>query len=204
MEGDADQRVIPYLMEENGVPWPPSSFHVFIDARGSVDEILRPGVIGGELVASGLEALGIVVDADGDAVARWDQLRTCCSNEFQNLPDQIPAEGLEVVHADGPRFGVWIMPNNRFQGMLEDLLVQLIPDESSHLHELARNCVAEARSNDAPFRDAHERKSEIYTWLAWQDPPGLRLHEAVKHRVLDPKKPESRPFVKWFRGLFRL
>ncbi len=202
MEGDADQRVIPYLMEENGVPWPSSNFPVFIDARGSVDEILRPGLIEGELVASGLEALGVVVDADGDAVARWDQLRTRCSSEFHNLPDQIPAEGLEVVHADGPRFGVWIMPNNRFKGMLEDLLVQLIPDDSSHLHELARNCVAEARSSDAPFRDVHERKAEICTWLAWQDPPGLRLHEAVKHRVLDPKGPESRPFVNWFRRLF--
>lgn len=120
------------------------------------------------------------------------------------MPDQIPAEGLEVVHADGPRFGVWIMPNNRFKGMLEDLLVQLIPDKSSHLREMARNCVAEARDNSAPFRDVHERKAEIYTWLAWQDPPGLRLHEAVKHRVLDPKRPESRPFVDWFRRLFRL
>ena len=118
------------------------------------------------------------------------------------MPDQIPTEGREVVHADGPRFGVWIMPNNRFKGMLEDLLVRLIPDESSHLHELARDCVAEARTNDAPFRNVHERKAEIYTWLAWQDPPGLRLHEAVKHGVLDPKRPESRPFVNWFRRLF--
>ena len=202
VEGDTDQRVIPYLMEENGVPWSSSDFPVFIDPRGSVDEILRPGLIKGELAASGLEALGVVIDADGDPAARWDQLRTRLSSDFSDLPDEIPAEGLEVVHSDGPRFGVWIMPNNRFKGMLEDLLVQLIPDKSSHLHELARNCVATARSNDAPFKDVHERKAEIYTWLAWQNPPGLRLHEAVKHGVLDPTRPESRLFVDWFRRLF--
>ena len=43
MEGDEDQRVIPYLMEENGVPWPSSNFPVFIDARDGVDDICVRG-----------------------------------------------------------------------------------------------------------------------------------------------------------------
>lgn len=131
-------------------------------------------------------------------------MRTRCSSELPDLPDRIPAEGLELAHSGGTRFGVWIMPDNRFEGMLEDLLVRLIPDESSALYKLARNCVAEARSERAPFKDVHERKAEVYTWLAWQAPPGLRLHEAVKHRVLDPTRPESGPFVKWFKSLYRL
>ena len=88
--------------------------------------------------------------------------------------------------------------------MLEDFVVQLIPDDSRDLYELASNCVAEAKRNGAPFRDVHERKAEIHTWLAWQDPPDLRLHEAVKGPVLDPTRPESRPFVDWFRRLFRV
>lgn len=79
-----------------------------------------------------------------------------------------------------------------------------VPDDSNALYKLARKCAAEAGGKGAPFRDAHERKAEIFTWLAWGDPPGLRLHEAVKHRVLDPKRPESRPFVNWFRRLFRV
>ena len=204
MEGATDRLVIPYLMEKNGVPWPTSKVPVFIEELGGVDEILRPGRLDLELAASELEALGVVVDADGDAAARWDQLRTRCGLEFPDLPNQIPADGLKVVHADGPRFGVWIMPNNRFKGMLEDLLVRLVPDDSGDLYEIARNCVATARSNNAPFRDAHERKAEVYTWLAWQDPPGLRLHEAVERRVLDPTRAESQPFVNWFRNLFRV
>ena len=204
MEGETDKRVIPYLMEANGVTWPDPGYPVFIEAYGSVDEILKPEVLEAELRASGLEALGVVVDANGDAVARWNQLRIWCGSEFAELPERMPAEGLEVVHPNGPRFGIWIMPDNRFTGMLEDLLVQLIPDESGPLYELARSCVAESRRQGAPLRDAHARKAEIYTWLAWQDPPGLQLHEAVKHTVLDPTRPESRPFVNWFRSLFRV
>ena len=205
VEGETDKRVIPYLLEANGVPWPdPPNSPVCIEHSGSVDEILKPGVVEGEIKASGREALGIVVDANGSASDRWEQLRNSCGGEFADLPERIPADGLEVVHAVGPRFGVWIMPDNRFEGMLEDLLVRLIPDDSSALYELARKCAAEAGGKGAPFRDAHERKAEICTWLAWGDPPGLRLHEAVKHRVLDPERPESRPFVNWFRRLFQV
>ena len=131
MEGETDKSVIPYLMEANGVAWPdPPRSPVFIEPSGSVDELLQPGVIEIELAASGLEALGVVVDANGDAAGRWDDVKTWCSSEFADLPEQIPAGGLEVVHSDGVRFGVWIMPDNRLTGMLEDFLVQLVPDGS--------------------------------------------------------------------------
>ena len=203
MEGETDKSVIPYLMEANGVPWPdPPDYPLYIAAHGSVDEILKPEVIEAELRASGLEALGVIVDADGDAGARWNQLRTWCGGEFDGLPDRVPVDGLSVVHAGGPRFGIWIMPDDRFTGMLEDFLVQLVPAESRDLYEAARRCVAESRRHGASFRDAHTRKAELHTWLAWQDPPGARLHEAVDHRALDPSRPESLLFVNWFRNFF--
>lgn len=205
VEGETDKSVIPYLMEANGVAWPdPPDHPVYIHAHGSVDEILKPDVIGAELRASALEALGVIVDADGNAAARWDQLRTGCRSEFSGLPDRIPVEGLSVVHAGGPRLGIWIMPDNQFTGTLEDFLVQLIPEESRDLYELAQGCVAESQSRGAAFRDVHTRKAELHTWLAWQDPPGARLHEAVDQKALDPSRPESRLFVNWFRSLFQV
>ena len=76
VEGETDKRVIPYLMEANGVAWPePPDSPVFIEPYGSVDEILKPSVIESKLAATGLEALGVVVDANGDAAARWDDVR---------------------------------------------------------------------------------------------------------------------------------
>lgn len=114
VEGDTDPGVVAGLMEANAVRWPdpPDDVPVFIDSRGSVDEILKPGVLEAELGASGLEALGVVVDANGDASTRWDELRKRCNSEFSDLPDQIPAEGLKVLHSRGPRFGIWKIPWN--------------------------------------------------------------------------------------------
>ena len=205
VEGKTDRGVIAGLMEANGVPWPePPNSPVFIDPRGSVDEILKRGVLEAELGASGLEALGVAVDANGSAASRWDELRVWCGSEFSELPDEIPGEGLQVMHSGGSRFGVWIMPDNRFRGMLEDWLARLIPEESGALYELAQRCVSDAKRQGAPFKDVHRTKADIHTWLAWQDEPGLRLYEAVTHRVLSPTRGESGPFVNWFKTLFRV
>ena len=205
VEGATERRVIPYLMEANGVAWETNGERVVhIATNNGAEQLLKKGVIESELAASGLETLGVVIDANGDAHRRWSQVRKRCRNEFEGLPDEIPEDGFEVKHRDGPRFGVWIMPDNRFCGMLEDLLIRLIPDELGPLYGLAQNCVAEAARNGASFKNVHKRKAEIHTWLAWQDEPGPQLHEAVKHRVLDPQKPESRPFVDWFRRLYRV
>ena len=206
VEGNTDKRVIPFLMEANGVEWERSGEPVVcIAPYGSVDELLKPGVVEAELRASRLEALGLMVDANGDAFDRWNRIRSLCHDEFEHLPDRIPRGGLEIVHPESDvRFGVWIMPDNRFSGMLEDFLIRLIPENSRNLYELAEQCVAEAARNGAPFKDVHKAKARIYTWLAWQDEPGKQLHQAVHHRVLDPERPESQPFVDWFRSLFKV
>ena len=206
VEGDTDKRVIPFLMEANGVEWQRSGEPVvYIDPYGSVHELLKPGVVEAELRASGLEALGLKVDANGDAFDRWHRIRSLCHDEFEHLPDRIPRGGLEVVHPESDaRFGVWIMPDNRFSGILEGFLIRLIPEDSRSLYELAEKCVAEAAQIGAPFKDVHKAKAGIYTWLAWQDEPGKQLHQAVHHRVLDPERPESQPFVGWFRSLFKV
>ncbi len=53
-------------------------------------------------------------------------------------------------------------------------------------------------------RDAHQHKADIHTWLAWQNPPGRQLHQAVMERILDPKHPKAQIFVNWFRDLYDL
>ena len=207
VEGNTDKRVIPYLMEANGVEWKRCDEPVHIEPYGGVEELLKRGRVAAELRAPGLEALGVMVDANGDASDRWGQIKTLCDDQFDDLPDWIPRNGLEIVHPETDvRFGVWIMPDNQFSGMLEDFLIRLIPEDedSRGLYELAGRCVAEAARSGAPFKRAHRTKAEIYTWLAWQDEPGRQLHQAVHHRVLDPKRPESQPFVRWFRQLFRV
>ena len=205
VEGKSDMRVIPYLMEKNGVEWEIDGRPtVHIEASGSVGEILERGVLEAELRASGLEALGIIVDANGNAGKRWKQIRNRSKSEFKELPKQIPEQGLICLHSEGARFGVWIMPDNRMSGALESFLIGLIPQESEKLFSFAKNCVSGARDIGAPLKCSQTTKAELHTWLAWQDEPGRQLHEAVNYRMLDAKNSNSASFARWFRQLFEL
>ena len=205
VEGDTEVRVIPYLMEQNGVTWKVEDQPVVhIEPQGGVEEIMKPEVISSELKATGIEALGVLVDADEDAGKQWARIKNICTNHISGLPDQIPDEGLKIDLPQGPVFGVWIMPDNRYTGMLEDFLARLIKEDSRELFEYARDCVVEAKRKGANIRKNHVIKAEVHTWLAWQKNPGRQLHQAVNERILDPQKEASQQFVKWFRSLFKL
>jgi hypothetical protein len=205
VEGDEDKRVIPYLMEANGVRWgerkDPKA--VYIEAYGGVEKLLEPAQIETQLKASGLEALGVLIDADEDPVSRWQAVRHRALKRFPGLPPDLPATGL--VHAeDGLRFGVWIMPDNQRRGMLETFLTFLRPADNPALNAHALEACRAAKTLAAPYKDAHADKAHLHTWLAFQDPPGRQLHQAVLERLLDPSSPHAAPFLAWFKALFAL
>jgi hypothetical protein len=64
--------------------------------------------------------------------------------------------------------------------------------------------VAGAVADGAKCRPHHVDKSNIYTWMAWQDPPGQSFGTALVSKVLDSRAPQALPFVKWFRDLYEL
>lgn len=98
VEGNTDKRVVPFLIESNGVQWEVSGKPVVhIEAQNGVEDILEPGVVEAEIRASGLEALGVIVDANGDAAERWNQIRRRIRGEFPSLPNSMPAGGLQVA-----------------------------------------------------------------------------------------------------------
>ena len=79
-----------------------------------------------------LKRLGVVVDADENGEAHWSAIRTILekSDYYSSLPETLPQEGL-VCHPDDEEqliVGVWIMPDNRINGMLEDFVAYMIPD----------------------------------------------------------------------------
>jgi hypothetical protein len=208
VEGEQDKRVIPYLMEANGIEWGNNreAAPVDIQAYGG-DGFINETIISTELKASGLTALGLVIDADDNVQSRWDSVRNACDRieTIGNLPDRIPESGLICDTATEVKFGVWIMPDNQERGMLETFLAYLIPDRSDEsLWQYAQKAVKEAENQGATFINAHLDKAHIYTWLAWQNPPGRQLHNAVAEKILDPKHPRSQTFVKWFRDLYDL
>jgi hypothetical protein len=206
VEGKAETRLIPYLIESNGIKWGDNKAEaiVRIDEFGGVEELLKPGVIEVVLKSSGLTHLGILVDADEVFANRWDSIRTRCKQAFPNLPELFPDTGLICVNDSGLRLGVWIMPDNKTAGMLETFLGFLVPDTQDQLFQAAQGAVRNAKTLGAPYIDAHLSKANIYTWLAWQNPPGRQLHQAVNENILSPQSSRAQPFVSWFRDLYQL
>jgi hypothetical protein len=62
----------------------------------------------------------------------------------------------------------------------------------------------QACSLGASLQPVQYDKGELHTWLAWQDPPGLQIHMAVKAKLIRPTDEVIAPFVQWFRRLFEL
>lgn len=216
VEGDEDKRVIPELMEANGVEWEKKNLPVYIDSIGGFEK-LTAELVQAELQKPGLTHLGIIVDADDEKLVdvhnrptqRWQSLRDTCYI-INDLPKELPKTGLlhrvnnKNISQNSIRFGIWIMPDNNMRGMLETFLAYLIRNESDELWDFAKQSVQKAKGHKAPFTDVQTDKANIYTWLAWQDPPGRQLHDAVKQRILDPKHHTAQSFVEWFKALYEL
>jgi hypothetical protein len=207
VEGQDELRTIPELIELNGINWGTGKNTVvrLRDCQGC-ENIINKDVIAVELKADGIEALGILLDADEQPQDRWIAIRNACrnSNAVSNMPDDLPEAGLIIDADNGVRVGIWIMPDNQLPGMLETFLGYLLPTSSSSLWEFAGETIDGAKDRGALFTEYHRDKAQIYSWLAWQKPPGRQLHQAIKERILDPRHPEAQKFVSWFRQLYRL
>lgn len=218
VEGNDDRRVIPELMEKNGITWEPEkgNYIVEIQALNSIESLLDPDEISTQLKATSRSALGLIIDADTDPPSRWKSIRNVCQQAINNFyetlypdskvpdfPETLPETGLIHSLAGGIKLGVWMMPDNQMRGMLETYLGYLIPTENEPLWSYTKEVVEKAKDHHrASFKDVHKDKALIHTWLAWQEPPGRQLHDAVKFKILDPKHPKSKAFVDWFKLLY--
>ena len=207
VEGDEDKRVIPQLVEANGIKWGDrkKDWIVEIKALGSVEKLLDKEEIKIQLKASGLKILGIILDADDAPANRWQSIRNSLIKRYPDIPEKLPATGL--IHAspgEDIKIGIWMMPDNRERGMLETFLQFLLPENDKDLWEFAEQSCRQAANCGAPYKEAHLDKAKIHTWLAWQNPPGRQLHNAIMERILSPASPQADPFMRWFEELFEV
>lgn len=208
VEGDEDKRVIPQFMEKF-IPWGErherDKWPTDIVSFDGVDSLLKPGVIETELKSPGLEALGVLVDANADPIGRWNDIRARAIGVMPGILPDLPPDGLVMTNADGLRFGVWLMPNCSSTGMLETFLAMFIDNPTSGLWAFVEAHCKDAKTNhQAPYIDAHLDKALIHAWLALQDPPGQQLHIAIMQNILKPNSTDAEPFVKWFRTLYNV
>ena len=206
VEGKDELRVIPELIEKNGVIWKLNTNKtvVHIEEYDGKENLVNPFEISAKLKESSLIALGIIIDADDNPLGSWKSIRNAALKSIPDIPEDLPDNGLIHTTSEGIKFGIWIMPDNKMQGMLETFLTYLIPTGNDELWQFAQEVTQDAKSKNAAFQDSHRDKANIYTWLSWQDPPGRQMHQAITEHILDPNHPNAQKFVTWFKTLYGL
>lgn len=139
--------------------------------------------------------IGIVIDAETGFAERAKALAAKL-REF-GVPEEIPP-GSVAEMPNGQTLGVWIFPNNRERGELEDFLRPALRDDG--LWPWAEKAVSRAVEKGA--RTKNRLKSELRTWLAWQEDPGISDGTALAQTLFDPNDPALAAFVAWFLELF--
>jgi hypothetical protein len=199
VEGPDDKHVLKHLCDARGVP---VAFENIV-SLGGVEHLLES--LPFQLEQSGIEALGVVVDADTDLAARWQSLRDrLVKAGYEDLPiSPTPTGTILQPPPDAllPRVGVWIMPDNQTKGILEDFLRFLVPAES-RLFDHVQSSVKAIPSEEKRFSQLAEPKALIHTWLAWQKEPGKPFGLAITEKFLDSRVAQVDVLVDWLKQLF--
>ncbi|NJL27134.1 MAG: hypothetical protein HC897_04225 [Thermoanaerobaculia bacterium] len=197
VEGSDDEHVVTHLCLHHGVP------EFEIASQGGIKRLIESFPI--RLKQSDLDALGVLVDADTDLQARWRALRQHLVRAGYPKVPKLPKPAGTICQAPVdtllPRLGIWLMPDNKTKGTLEDFLRFLVPAGSPLLAHVQQS-VDGIPPGERRFSALAQPKAIIHTWLAWQAEPGKPLGTAITAKYLDASVPQVADFISWLRQLF--
>ena len=194
VEGNDERYVIRRLCERmalESVPEPE-------DCRG-IEPLLER--IRDTLVEPGLEALGIVADANSDIGSRWQGIQHRAGTRGIVLPNNPDPVGTIVTATeDTPRVGVWLMPNNADSGELEDFVAQMIPQDDP-VWPRSKDYIDRIPEKHQKFAANKTTRAQVHAWLATRaDPRQMGL--AITAGDLKTDGVLVQAFVHWLNRLF--
>lgn len=152
--------------------------------------------------------LGIVVDANSSLDSRWQSLTDRLKDKeigYKKVSAK-PVENGLILERQGflPKLGIWVMPNNKLVGKIENFIRLLVAEEKENLWQIVEKVVSEIPAEEKLFADKDIIKAQVHTFLAWQDEPGRPMGESITRRYFQTDAPEAINFVDWIRRLFEL
>lgn len=199
VEGANDLHVVIHLSKRKGLP------HNFcIVETGNIDKLLD--AIEVEADVPDRQVLGIILDADERPIDRWNEVTKRLNRLRQEehfslpeLPDQPNSAGTIV---NGTlRIGIWLMPDNKSTGELEDFVAKMIPD-TDPVWPLSEQYIDDIPSKHRKFKSKKARKAKVHAWLATRKHP-RPMGLAIEAEDLDISVATATSFVDWLRELFK-
>jgi hypothetical protein len=195
VEGNDDQHVIWALCDKFNIP---ETFDV-IDCGGN-DKLTEQIPV--RFKQSGIETIGIIIDADTEINNRWASIKTLLTNQGFTVPNDLPLTGLILRNANNTSVGVWIMPNNNFNGMLEDFISFLVPKDDKLLPIINSTLDDIEKKKLNKYASIHKSKAIIHSWLSWQEAPGTPMGLSITKRYLTTDEDTCSLLITWLSELF--
>jgi hypothetical protein len=204
VEGKTDQHVVWALCKKYNVPENFSVVQPPIEDGEGIGALFEGLPV--RLKISGLQTLGLVVDADFEPglAGRWNSIRDrLIQSGYVRIPSSLPPEGLIYAPAGLPKIGVWLMPDNQTSGVLEDFAATLIPPDDD-LFPIAESVLRSIEDKSlCRYSAVHRPKALIHTWLAWQRKPGIPIGQAITANLLKYNSTIVNAFIEWLTELFK-
>ena len=199
VEGPDDKHVVIHLSERSELE---QNFWI-IEKEGK-DKLVDSIVL--EARTPGRTVLGIVLDANDNPDARWqaltdrlNRLRQEDHFDLPELPDKPEPSG--TIIEGKLRIGVWLMPDNRSTGELEDFVGSMIPS-GDPVWPLSEAYIEGIPPADRKFAPGKIQRAKVHAWLATREEP-RRMGLAIKARDLVTDAANTAAFVNWLRTLFQ-
>lgn len=150
--------------------------------------------------------IGVVADADKSVESRWQQMRDRLMKTGKYACKKMPLNEkgmiVEPTDSEDAKVGVWIMPNNKYQGALENFLLDMISEGDELMEEVELVLTHLENKQINRYKDKDRNKAKVHTYLSWEKNPGCSLNTAVVSQVLNPETALARTFVEWIKNLF--
>lgn len=195
VEGNDDQHVIWALCEKFTVT---ENFDV-IDCEGITKLYEQLPV---RFKQAQVNTIGLIIDADSEIKDRWKSISALLSLQGFTIPQEIPIEGLILKNNLGFKIGVWIMPNNNENGMLEDFISFLVPKEDKILPIVNDTLTNIENQGLNQYSLIHKSKATIHTWLSLQSDPGTPMGLGITKRYLTTDEETCLKLVNWLKELY--
>ena len=198
VEGKDDEHVLKHICGNRGV-----SHLDEVKPLGDARKLIQNIPVQIKASSEEGDVVGVVIDADTNLDARWQSIRERLIRiGYRNVPTLPDPRGTVLdppAESLLPKAGIWIMPDNKTPGILEDFLRFLVPGPDALFDHVTTSVDS---IPDRRFTENDKPKAVIHSWLAWQEEPGLPYGTAITARFLDPNVRQADALVSWLQRLF--
>lgn len=212
VEGITDKFFFEYLCKKNNfdvnisVETPSNILNSGYNTKQGVFNILQ--ILIKQLADSSIERIGIIIDCDyikdgGGVTNVINQIHSKIKDYGYSSPYKTFTNNTGIYFEgenDLPKLGVWIMPNNKDEGMLENWLLDLPSLQEQQFLQYVKQIISEIPN--PKFSKIHEAKAITNTWLAWQTKPTQDFSSLFKSNLIDEQHKNYTYWLDWMREIF--